>query len=70
MIEQMTDVERKYEAFKEAVLITFDDGYSNGMTTEQMLSDMKAFIADTELGEMDSTVTDIWNEWMEDRGVD
>jgi len=69
MTEQMTDVERKYEAFKEAVLITFDDGYSNGMTTDQLLTDMKAYIAATELGEMDSTVTEIWNEWMEDRDV-
>ena len=67
MTENMKQVEIAYEDLKTKMLCAFDEGYGNGMTTEQMLTDMKAFVASTELGAMDAMVEEIFDEWMEDR---
>lgn len=69
MSDNMKQVEASYEDLKTTMLIAFDDGFSNGMTTEQMLTEMKAFVASTELGAMDAMVEDIFAEWVADRDL-
>ena len=67
MTENLKTVEKAYEELKVLILVAFDEGYGNGMSMEQMLTEMKAFVASTELGEMDSLVETIFEEWKADR---
>ena len=70
MTEQMTDVKDAYEDLKITMLCAFDEGFGNGMEPSQMRLDMRAFVASTELGEMDSLVDTIFAEWCEDRDLE
>lgn len=67
MTENMETVSVAYEDLKLAMFIALDEGAGNGMTNEELLSEMKAFVASTELGPMDNMVEEIFAEWLEDR---
>lgn len=69
MTDNLKTVEARYEDLKTTMLIAFDQGYGNGMTTEGMLAEMKAFVASTELGPMDAMVEEIFAEWVADRDL-
>jgi len=69
MTEQLKTVEEKYEDLKVTMLCTFDEAYGNGMSPEDMLSEMKTFVSTTELGQMDAFVDTIFEEWKADRDL-
>jgi len=65
----MTALGTEAEMWKEAILIYFDNAYSNGIAPDAILIEVKDIVSTTELGEMNFTLESIMAEWKADRRI-